>query len=392
MKPYNIILWFYVVYALGVCAGYGLIEYPSISFFTLDVIFIYVSCLMMAAFVGYQSLERGVTWDFSINFDRLLVLIAVLGAVLVAWLWALNISHYGSLEYIILNSFTIRTNTIGVSESIFPVYLTYPSSLIYPAFVIALVLYEHRGGGRYLAAAFAIFVLIALQDLLTFGRIGILYAIFCVIGYWIVYRKRVFSLRNLLLFSALFFILMLPRLLRGSFDNMSETVRIYAPYLRFDIHPVFYSFLSVYIYYFSSPFALDSYLAGDIDLHTFGQRTFTPIYNLLSKFIGFERINTIDPMANVPFEYNIYTFVKDIYSDFSLVGVVLVPLAVGYVFGRVFRSNTMSANCLKIYMLGWLFYTPLFNAFSFGGFVIGFAFLIFLHMIGGANEGISNHS
>jgi oligosaccharide repeat unit polymerase len=392
MKPYKIVLWFYVLYALLVCVGYAFIEYPPISFFTLNIIFIYVSCFIIGTYLGNQNTGRHLALGFAINFDKVLIVLVLLSAALIAVLWVINIMHYGSLAYIFLNSFTIRSNTIGLAESIFPAYLTYPSSLVYPAFVLAVVLFEERGSRKYIYAALVLFVLIVLQDLLTFGRIGILYAIFCLVGYCLVYRKRVLTIRNIFLFALLFLVLLLPRLVRGSFDNMSETMGNYLPYIRFDIHPIFYSFLSVYIYYCSSPFALDTYLSSGVDVYTFGQRTFTPIYNIVSKLFGFERLNTIDPMVKVPFEYNIYTFVKDIYSDFSLLGVVLMPIAVGWVFGRFFRGNTTSANCVKIYMLGWLFYTPLFNAFSFGGFLIGFGFLVMLDIIGGANEGICSSS
>jgi oligosaccharide repeat unit polymerase len=391
VKPHKIVLWFYTLYALLVCAGYILIEYPPISFFTLNIIFIYVSCFIIGSYLGNQSDSAPIALGVKIGLDKVLFVLVLLSAILIAILWAINIAHYGSIEYILLNSFTIRSNTIGLAESIFPVYLTYPSSLVYPAFVIALVLFEQRGQRRYAYVALILFVLIALQDLLTFGRIGILYAIFCLIGYCVVFRKRVFTLRSAVLFALLFFILMLPRLLRGSFDNMSGTMGNYLPHMRFDIHPVFYSFVSVYIYYFSAPFALDAFFSSDIDVYTLGQRTFTPLYNIVSKMLSFERVNTIDPMVNIPFEYNIYTFIKDIYSDFSLFGVVLVPLGIGWLFGKFYRGTTATATCVKIYLLAWIFYTPLFNAYSFGGFLIGFAFLVFLNMIGGSNESINNN-
>ena len=392
MKPHKIILWFYVSYSLMVCVGYGFIEYPPISIFTLNIIFIYVSCFIIGTYLGNQHSAPPIALGLHINLDKLLLALLLVGIMTVAILWKINIEYYGSLEYIFLNSFTIRSNTIGLSDSIFPVYLTYPASLVYPGFVLAVVQFEDRKKRRYIAAAMVLFVLVIFQDLLTFGRIGILYTIFSLIGYSAVYRKRVATLRNFTILSLLFFILMLPRLLRGSFDNMSETMANYLPYIRYNIHPIFYTFISVYIYYFSSPFALDNFLSSGFDNFTFGQRTFTPIYNVLSKVFGFERINTIDPMVNIPFEYNIYTFIKDVYSDFSIFGVVLVPLLIGWVFGRFFRGNTRLNNCLKIYMLAWVFYTPLFNAYSFGGFFIGFAFLAFLCLIGGNDESISNNS
>lgn len=392
MKLHKIVLLFYVLYAILVCAGYGFIEYPPISFYTIVVIFIYVSSFVVGAYAGDRLNGPRIDLGFRINASNLLVFLTLLSAVLIAMLWSINISHYGSLEYILLNSFTIRSNSIGLAESIFPIYLTYPSSLVYPAFVIAVVLFEEGGQRKYLAIAAVLFVLIVLQDLLTFGRIGILYAIFSFVGYCVVYRKRILKLKNLVMFSLLFFILMLPRLVRGSFDNMSGTMDNYLPYIRFHIHPALYTFVSVYIYYFSSPFALDQYLSWGVGDLTLGQRTFTPIYNILSKFLGFDRINTIDPMANIPFDYNIYTFIKDLYSDFSLFGVAVVPLFVGLMFGKLYRGNTALDNCTKIYLLAWLFYTPLFNAYSFGGFFIGFAFLLILSLMSGGNESICNNS
>lgn len=392
MKLHRIVVAFYAMYALMVCLGYILIDYPPVSFYTLNIVFIYVASLAIGAWFGYYNFSNSWRFAIKLNYNKVLLFMVVVGTVFTAILWVINIQFYGSIEYILLNSFTIRSNTIGVSESIFPVYFTYPSSVIYPGFVVSLVMYEQRRLSRYIYAAVWLFLVIVLVDLLTFGRIGILYSIFAVIGYFIVFRKKILTVRNLMVIAVLFVILMLPRLIRGSFDNMEGTMSAYLPFINFDISPVFYSFLSVYIYYFSSVFALDNYLSFSIDPHTLGQRTFTAPFNMVSKIFGFDRINTIDPMVNIPFEYNIYTFIKDVYSDFSIAGVILVPLLAGYFFARFFRGNSIADNAAKIYVLGWLFYTPLFNAFSFGGFLIGFLVLICLTWFGSKDEGFNSNS
>lgn len=378
IKPHSIILKFYLMY-IGLCIlGNFFIDYNHLSLLTISIVTIYISLLFFGAFAGYHNTSCKNNFLWIVKIKNIILVLSIVLTLSVFYSWYLNITYYGSLEYIILNSFTIRTNSIGGEVSIFPTYLTYTNSLVYAAFILSLVYYELSQKRKYIFFAVYFFVLIILCDLLLFGRIGILYGIFSFLGYLIVYGKLKFNIRNILLILLLFLILILPRLIRGSFDNMESSMNNYLPYFIVEIPNYLYSFVSVYIYYFSSIYAFDFYINESEQTLTYGFRMFTPFAHIIANIMGLERLNTIDVMANVPFEYNIYTVLKDIYSDYSIIGIIFLPFIIGFFFGFIFKKQTIQYNAIKAYSLGWLFYTPIFNAFSFGGFLISFLFLFIL--------------
>lgn len=378
LKPYLLILKFYLIYFIMCLIGNIFINYNSLSLYSVGIAIIYVFFITSGALIGFSSTDFKIKFLGILKIKNVILSLFVILTFTIFYSWYLNIQYYGSLDYIIANAFLIRINIIGQEVSIIPKYLTYSNSLVHAALVLSLVYYECTKKNKYIIFSIYFFILIVLCDLLTFGRIGILYGIFIIIGYLIVYKKFKFNIKNMFFFIILFLILILPRLIRGSFDNMSETVSGYTPYLLMEIPSFLYSVLTVYIYYFSSIYAFDIYI-NEIDHGlTYGFRMFTPIANLLNNILGLERMNTIDSMVNIPFEYNIYSILRDIYSDYRLVGIVTIPIIVGIWFGFVFKKQTIYFDAIKIYSLGWLFYTPIFNVFSFGSFLISFLFLFVL--------------
>ena len=375
----NFIILFYTIYLVIALFGYTFINYIQINISTLFIYFIYVLFLYFGAFIGIR-LKIGPLFprrSVKIN-DSFVRKFLIMFGVVTLLIWLKFINEYGSIEAIIANAYNIRENTIGESESIIPLWLTYLSSIEYAFFAILLILF-HRTK-KHLGAIIYMFVIIILSDLQTFGRIGILFSIFSVIG-WVIYtRKKILTFKNFIFTFLLYNLLMLPRLIRGGFDNFSGTIDNYAAYFTVKISPYFYGFISIYIYYFSSIFSFNQLFSVDID-HLYGFKNFAPLINILGRlfpFLSIQRVQLIEPMAQIPFEYNIYSILGDIYIDFGFIGFFFLPVFFGFIIGCIFRINGFFIDALKILMFAWIFYSPIYNCFSFGSFFISFFFLVVL--------------
>lgn len=375
----NFIVLFYVVYLLIAFLGYTFIDYIHVNLSTLFVYFIYVLFLYFGAFIGIRLKIKPLFPRRSMKInDSFVRKFLIMFGVVTILIWLKFISEYGSIEAIIANAYNIRENTIGESESIIPLWLTYLSSIEYAFFAILLILFHKTK--KYLGAIIYMFIIIILSDLQTFGRIGILFSIFSVIG-WVIYtRKKVLTIKNFIFTFLLYNLLMLPRLIRGGFDNFSGTIDNYAAYFTIKISPYFYGFISIYIYYFSSIFSFNQLFSTDIE-HLYGFKNFAPLINIIGRlfpFLSIKRVQLIEPMANIPFEYNIYSILGDIYIDFGFLGFFFLPLIFGFIIGCIFRINGFFIDALKILMFAWIFYSPIYNCFSFGSFFISFFFLVIL--------------
>ena len=90
------------------------------------------------------------------------------------------------------------------------------------------------------------------------------------------------------------------------------------------------------------------------------------------------RVTIIAKNAHVPFETNIYTIIGESYMDFGMLGIIVLSIFYGINLGYLFKYKGFYAESLKLALLAWLFYTPLYNVFSFGAYLLTFLFLVFL--------------
>lgn len=368
---------FYAAYTVMALLGNVVIEYIPISPKAWFVAITYAASISVGAFLGYAlhyPRVRFLPLITSKTYQRVGLVVAMAG---IAVGWGYMIARYGSLGYIFSHAGAIRAANIGgrSGQDLSPAIYGYMGGLAYGVLAVSLARYAHYRKRWDLLLIASTFLLIVISDMRTFGRNGIVFAIFCIVAFAVVYRIRIFSLRNVVLVLCLFVILSAPRLIRGSFDNFSGTVGVVAGALRVPIPSSLNSVLSAYIYYFSAPYAFADYVAtgGMEEPLTYGLRSFTPVVRLFNRLAGNPYVSTIDPMANVPFQYNIYSVVKDLYQDFGLIGMTLAPLLAGVFFGIWFRWKGVFHDALKMMVIGWIFFSPLYNIFSFGAPMIGFA-------------------
>jgi len=374
----NFILLFSIIYLSLALLGNLLIDFIPIGFPALIMYFTFYLCLYIGASFGLMLPKIKLPKIFN-NANYFLYFLLVLISITTFWSWKIMLTKYGSLAFIYYNAYTIRLDSIGKTVSTIPVFFSYCNSFIYALFVIYLVKLKNNLNTKYIIYLLIYcFVLIVLNDLLAFGRIGILYSIFCIIGYIFYYKVKI-NFKRIILFLLIIFIFALPRLIRGSFDNFKASINNYEPYFKTEVPSSLNFLMTNYIYYFSSIYALSDYLNTTDFYMTNGERNFTPFYNVINRFIINEnKITLIERNAKVPFSYNIYSIVKDLYTDFTYPGSIVVSLLFGLTIGFFARAKCHS---ISIYLIGWILYTPIYNAFSFGGFFFSFVLLIILSLI-----------
>lgn len=379
---YKIVIFFYVGYFLLALLGNLIIDYRPLSIYTYIYYFIFVGTLLIGIKVGYTT-SPIVLKRRAINVSKLIKILLTISIITTSISWYLTVKHYGSLVYIFTHAFDIRQETIGNGISLVPIYITYLGSVIYFGFILSLFYYNKTHVRNFLTYSILFFICIVISDLRTFGRVGILFSIFSCLSYMIISKIKLLSIKRFFIALGLYGLLMLPRLIRGGFDNFSSSISGYAEAFKVNITPALYGFVVVYIYYFSSIYAFDELILNIDIIHTNGMRNFASILNLINKIFGLndERIILIADSAHIPFEYNIYSILGELYYDFGYIGIVIFPIMFGIIIGYIFKMAGIFGNVLKAFMLTWIFFTPIYNIFSFGAFSIALIIGIVFYMI-----------
>lgn len=377
--------------------GRVLIEYNSVSLISIVCFF---SCLLLFVIGSYLGEKTSF-------FIKPLISVSLLTFVkVISWFsflfmlasWWFNYRHWGSFEYIITHAMTIRNSVIGGNGDFIPSYLGYLSSLSYVSFSAGLFLFhravcEKSKRGKMFFYLVVNIVSILLQDLLSFGRIGMVFTFFSIISYMFLFlpMRKIINKKNLIIVMVALVLVNAPRIVRGGGDMFMASLDDKVSSISVPLNQYNAGFVINYIYYFSSPYAFDYWLnSKHDDAKNYGERTFTPVFNIISKFVvNGERPQLIDDDAYIPFRHNIFSVAKDYYMDFGVAGVVILPLFFGFVFGRQSKLTTRGIinrdvnyinAMLVVFSLAYFIYAPLYNVFSFGKFLIPWLFMFSLSL------------
>lgn len=380
-------IWFYICFFVVSLLGYIIFRFNSLGLDVLVYYFIYVISFVFGTGLG-RSLKPVKIKTWHIGSRKVLNILLPLSASAILLGWYYMINHYGALSYIIAHSHDVRGETIGDGIQIIPTAVSYLSCFGNVGFVLSVSRFYHKRERRDLYMAFCFAILILMVDLQSFGRVGILFIIFVLVGCVRLFRIKIRILKLLISGFALFFILMLPRWIRGgsSLEGVSDT---YLPYLQFKLPSFCDPFVSLYAYYFSGLFAFNELLNEDIPLWM-GQRNFSSLVNLFHRFFvsetEFHRVTIIANPVNVPYSINIYSILGEAYMDFGILGLIILPFFFGSCIGLFYKYRGVYADALKLVFVGWLFYTPIYNLFSFGGFMFAYMFLAFMTLTTKSHE------
>lgn len=386
LSAYKIISVFYIFYVACALSGSLVFIYPSVSIITYFVFIIFSSSLVFGTFIGEhcggkRSFPRvDLQYQFILPKLKIMTVICTI-TVILSWVFIIN--KYGNIIHIFSIANAIRYDNIGTSETLIPRYLTYIDSFVYASFGLSVSIFTYFR--KHIILVCINFLLIVLVDLFYWGRIGIIFAVFMILSSLVVTKFKHLKLFNMLILSiTIVCVVILPHYIRSAASLDQDEKTIQTTYIKSPVTPATKKIYDLYFTYFSGFYSLDYYLANYTSSTAFGRRTLTPLFRIYDKLTGEpEYFNTIDEDAsNLTINYNVYTVIKDFISDFGIVaGVTIVPVIVGMFIGLIFRYSLIYGFALKIYVLAWVFYTPIFNAFSFGGFLISFAALIVISML-----------
>jgi len=370
---------FYTIYLVLALIGKLFIDYNKISWFVIFIYFIYLFFLILGLQLGSKIPKLILKSKVIIRRIEFFTLLLVLFSFFLAvYKFSAIVEYAGGIKQVFGKADIIRWKFINGEISLFPSVMGYLTGLEHYNFALVLVLYKLKDRNIYLYLSIFSFATTILSSFVMFGRVGILFNIFLLVAFFVINNIKLITGRNIFLFLILNFILNLPRLIRGTYDNFATTLNK-IPF-KIDIPSFLNIILLVFVYYFSSIYALDIYLKSEHDC-SWGQQLFQPLFNIIARLFGMERGSLYEPFAEIPFKYNIYTIIKYIINDYSYFGLVIVPILMGTVIGYVFKYSSLEFIILQMFMIVFIFFSPLYNIYSFGTYfsalIIAFIFALF---------------
>ena len=278
----------------------------------------------------------------------------------------------------------LRSQMILNPRSLLPVYLSYINGLIFFSVMYRLLKFSEQKNKFTFFHLFFSILFLFLNDLMSFGRVGILFLIYMAVGLIYIKRIPIFRIKTFFIGLASLCLLMLPKLIRGNFQLFQENSG-FSSYLTPHFKWIPPSLLDIYVYYFAPPYALSEMFKTDFfSNHTFGARIFTPMANALSHvFHKIQSGQLQDPFlaTKQSFYGNIYTVIRDYYADFGTIGVFIIPFILGFFFNFFFQKKNIYADILKLIFFIWLFSIPIYHVFMLGSILLCTAVAILFYFL-----------
>ena len=99
------------------------------------------------------------------------------------------------------------------------------------------------------------------------------------------------------------------------------------------------------------PVLFSLYLESGGEGARFGENTFAPLYNALSRIKLCERVPPYQVFYNTPILTNTGTYLREIHDDFGILGIVLFPFILGFILTDCFFNMNENNFYKKIILL-----------------------------------------
>lgn len=373
----------------------GLVRYNQMSLAAIVIYIIHYGAFLFGSLLvllcqGGVNRTRISGTDMQESVDNRLVLFALRLMVAISllstlYIWHILISNYGSLSYILQNAFTIRLQLINNPNSPIPVWASYLASLANAAAALGgyyVFFVSRKEWTAYLPIGVSF-----LCDLTTFGRVGTIWTLLLYGSAFVASGKMQFRRpdfrrigKAICLVVLVLLLLSLPRLIRGNFDGFSATVRGYEGALAVNTrdNPFINGLVTFYVYGTGSFTAFSEYIkAHRFAEPTFGKALFTPVFRVLRRLgysSRFEFSNLYLPVR-IPFDFNVFTYLRDVYSDLGPGGFLVVPIFLGFLSTMVMfalrKAFSLPLLVIQLYLYMFFVFSVIYNPFSFGINIIG---------------------
>lgn len=261
---------------------------------------------------------------------------AVLGIISVLQHWYILIGKFGNIQMVLIQANLVyKLRTEGEISGVLP-YLYITS---YVAVVLSSVYSAIKKKVTFLSIIS--FLAVILKEIASFGRAGILMGFLLFIVSFILYRhalsmttykkKQKFSTKDIIVLSSVMLILFISGItvvksFRGTYESFKASTKTLSKVRNNEIISP-----SIYLYASAHVGVLSKYFDGDGEKVGFGQNSFLPIYNFISKFGVMDHPDFYQKGYWIPMWTNTGTYIREIHADFGLVGVIIFPFLLGMV-------------------------------------------------------------
>ncbi|HVB56315.1 MAG TPA: O-antigen polymerase [Candidatus Acidoferrales bacterium] len=334
--------------------------YPVSKEASFDIVLAWLSLYAGAGitllFIGGQRIRRSPKIDMN-RLKKAIIVLSIIGGVgVIDELRVVSSSFGGMLLAIFVNGNDIYREKLTGDLS----WIPYIGAFLYAACSLAGV-YTARIG-KPTALAFVPLVLLALNNIFSMIRAGVIMALFLFLTSYLLTpregRLRVARWQGImavvmavLVFGGGFALVSSTRGLGVDFPGMTPAIDRISEYI-----PVF---PSLYANLAAPPVAFSQYLATPevTKNNIWGEYTFKPILRLLNR-LGFAfRVPYLEESYDTPVPMNTATYLKNVYSDFGFAGIPLFPFVLGalatFLTIRIARSPSLFDLMLlsNIYLL-----------------------------------------
>lgn len=234
------------------------------------------------------------------------------------------------------------------------------------------------------------FIAVVLEAFASVGRASILFAFVEFISAFFLSRygnkeegKKFFSAKGALIFNLLLLLIIIVisanfvKSLRAVNENFKESSNaIKNSNILGVITP------SIYLYLSSDIGVLNKFLEHNNEVARFGENTFMPVYNVLSKFHFVEKPNIYQKGYYIPMWVNTGTYLRESIADFGVIGITLYPFLLGLLISllwfRFIEKNQIESLIMLVFFFIIVFFTFLMNVTRLGGWFLSITLLLII--------------
>ncbi|MCX6149588.1 MAG: O-antigen ligase [Ignavibacteriales bacterium] len=298
---------------------------------------------------------------------RIAILISsIIGILSAIQHWMVLIKKFGSIASAIIQANLVyRLRTSGELEGVIP----YVYIIAYVGVFLSGIYIAYKNKVTILSAL--PFIAVIMKEIGNASRAGMLISIFLFVSSYFLTKHLIVANKNVkikknktrlvisvaVLISLFILAAGLVRTSRGAIENYSAASRSLSQYKGgFFITP------SLYLYFSSHVGVLSQYLEKDFYYTAmFGETTFQPIYNFLSKFEIVKHPLFYEKGYFMPMWSNTATYIRPLHADFGIVGIYIVPFILGFSASFYWFKFFEKRKTIYLVILSYLYVVIMFS-------------------------------
>ncbi len=291
---------------------------------------------------------------------RIILIMSVIGIIEALYHWSILIKMFGDLASVFSSGNIVYQLRI---KNKIPGLIPYISSLSYAAVFLSGIYSAYKNKINLISIMPLIAVI--LKTMALFGRAGMLFgfvefiAAFMLYRHYMVQRITISQLKSerikTISYMVLIFVIFLSgatvvKSVRGTVESyQSASTKLKGTQKGLIISP------SIYLYFSSHVGVMSKYFEKDNEEARFGENTFSPIYNFLSKFGVTDRVSFYSKGYYIPMWTNTATYLREIHADFGVIGLFFVPFLLGALLTLFWKKFYSSGNIIYLVPMVYFF-------------------------------------